>query len=179
MHLTSDNIRYHASYLHSSADIQDRVIHFGSGALHDKLLEIPIGQIDFHATIVITVGLVKSHLNTPTDFDPRIGISDGTNDNLMLIVDKGNYPGSPPCYPYPGSHDDARVSSGTEAPSMFKLTFTPFYKYGACETAQEGGYINTGRFNTQLDTSKPLYLRMYRFDAVEQYYFNYFDVEIY
>ena len=68
MHLTSDNIRYHASYLHSSVDIQDRVIHFGPGALHDKLLEIPIGQFDFHATIVITVGLVKSHLNTPTNW---------------------------------------------------------------------------------------------------------------
>ena len=97
----------------------------------------------------------------------------------MAIVDKANYPGIPPCYPLPGSHDDARISSGTEVPSMFKLTFTPFYKYGACETAQEGGYINTGRFDTQLDISKPLYLRMYRSNAVEQYYFNYFDVEIY
>ena len=78
-----------------------------------------------------------------------------------------------------GAHDDTPVSIGTKVPATFKLTFTPFYKYGSCDTAEEGGYINTGRFNTQLDITKPLYLRVERNHAPEQYYFHYFLVEIY
>ena len=81
LHLTPDNIVYWATFLHSSATI-DRVIHFRSGTLHEKLLEVPLGQIDPHATIVITVGLDNSHPNTLTDSDPRIGISDGDNTNI-------------------------------------------------------------------------------------------------
>ena len=180
LHLTPDNIEYWATFLDSSASIQDRVIHFGSGAANEKLLEVPLGQIDPHATIVITVGLDNSHPNTPsTDTDPVIGISDGTNSNVMYIVDMDNYGSFPPCYPTSGTHDNTRVSSGTTVPATLKLTFTPFYKYGSCETAQEGGYINTGRFNTQLDITKPLYLHVDRHSASEEYYFHYFLVEIY
>ena len=40
---------------------------------YEKLLEVPLGQIDPHATIVITVGLDNSHPNTPsTESDPSI-----------------------------------------------------------------------------------------------------------
>ena len=105
---------------------------------------MPLGQIDPHATIVITVGLDNSHPNTRTDSDPRIAISDGTNTNMVHIHDLGNYPGLAPCFLITGTHDNTLVSSGTKVPATFKLTFTPFYKYGSCETAQEGGYINTG-----------------------------------
>ena len=139
---------------------------------------MPLGQIDPHATIVITVGLDNSHPNTPTDHDPYIEISDGSNTNLILMVDRSNY-NDPPCRLFNGIHDNTLVSSGTKVPATFKLTFTPFYKYGSCETAQEGGYINTGRFNTQLDITKPLYLRVERSDANEQLYYHYFLVEIY
>ena len=182
LHLTPDNIEYWATFLHSSATIQDRVIHFGTGTLHEKLLEVPLGQIDPHATIVITVGLDNSHPNTPsTDTDPLVGISDGNNTNIWWITDSDNYPSYAPCTLSGGrgTHDDTRVPSGTKVPATFKLTFTPFYKYGSCETAQEGGYINTGRFNTQLDITKPLYLRVDRQDPSEQYYYHYFLVEIF
>ena len=172
LHLTPDNIRYLASFLDSSATIQDRVIHFGMGTANEKLLEVPLGQIDPHATIVITVGLENSHPNTPsTDSDPLIGISDGTNSNVMYIRDLGNYGSMAPCHPTSGTHDNTLVSSGTKVPATFKLTFTPFHKYGSCETTQEGEYINTGRFNTQLDITKPLYLRVDRDNnANEEYY---------
>ena len=179
LYLTPDNIEYWATFLHSNATIQDRVIHFGTGTTNEKLLEVPLGQIDPHATIVITVGLDNSHPNTPADSDPVIAITNSRNRNVMSIRDLGNYGSAPPCRPASDTQDGTLVSSGTKVPATFKLTFTPFYKYGSCETAQEGGYINTGRFNTQLDITKPLYLRVYRDQAPEEYYFHYFLVEIY
>ena len=157
--LTPDNIRFFASLLHSSTDIQDRVISFGPTTIIEKLLEVHLGEIDPKVTISITVALNKSHPNTPgTDSDLCVGISDGTTDNLQFIFDV-NYVNLPPCQPLNGEHDNVLVSNGTQVPAIFKLIFTLFYKYGACETAQEVGYINTGTFNDQIDTSKPLFLR--------------------
>ena len=80
LQLTSGNIGYFASFLHSSVDIQERVIHFPSGTANEQLLEVPLGQVDPHATIVITVGLDHSHPNTPgIDSDFIVGISDSNN----------------------------------------------------------------------------------------------------
>ena len=95
------------------------------------------------------------------------------------ILDKNNYDSYSPCYIWPASgiHDDTRVSTSTLVPTTTKLTFTPFYKYGSCETAQQGGYINTGRFNAQVDITKPLFLEMDRKDAAEEYSFFYILVE--
>ena len=180
MRLTPDNIRYFASYLDSSVDIQGRVIHVGPGtAANEKFLEVPLGEIDPQATIIVTVGLDKSHPNTPADSDLHIVISDGTTENGQFIVDAGNYADFPPCRPINAEHDDVLVSPGTPVPATFKLIFTPFYKYGACETAQEGGYINTGTFNSQIDTSKPLFLRAHRRDTGEQFFVHYLGIEIY
>ena len=78
------------------------------------------------------------------------------------MFDAGNYGTLPPCRPANAEHDNTLVSPGTPVPATFKLILTPFYKYTACETAQEGGYINTGTFNDQIDTSKPLFLRAHR-----------------
>ena len=179
VHFTPDNILYYASYLHSSVDIQDTVIHIGPGSANEELLEIPIGHIDPHATIIITVGLNKSHPNTPVDSDPRVGISDGSNTNVFYLVDVGNYAAYSPCYVASGVHDDERVSATAQTPSTFKLTLTPFFKYGACETAQDEGYISTGRFNAQIDVGKLLYLTVFRDNAAENMYFHYFNVEIF
>ena len=129
--------------------------------------------------ILVTVGLDKSHPNTPADSDLYIAISDGTTENGQTIVDADNYANSPPCRPLSAVQDNVLVSPGTPVPAIFKLIFTPFYKYGACETAQEGGYINTGTFTSQIDTSKPLFLRVQRSDSGEQYFIHYLGIEIY
>ena len=178
--LTPDNIRYFASYLHSTADIQDRVIHFGpANGNYEKLLEVPLGEIGCRSTIAITVAVNKSHVNT-VDTDFYIAISDGTTDNAQFIFDASNYVFWPPCIPLNGEHDNVFVSPGTAAPATAKLIFTPFYKYGACETAQEGGYINTVTFNDQIDTKKPLLMQLYSDnDAGEEYFLLSFDIEIY
>ena len=98
-------------------------------------------QIDQHATVVITVGLDKSHPNAPgIDSDVFVGI---------YILDVHNYPKYSPCYPTPGTHDGTKVAAGTPVSATFKLTFSPFTKFAFCETAQEGGYnmYNTGTFS--------------------------------
>ena len=91
-----------------------------------------------------------------------------------MIVDVNNYDGYAPCLPIAGTHDDRRIP-GAQVPSTFKFTFS---RYTACETAQVGGYVNTGRFNNHIDTSQPLFLRVVRGHAAEQVFFHYFMVEI-
>ena len=98
---------------------------------------------------------------------------------MFYLSDAENYNNSPPCRVYYGLHDDALVSATAQAPSTFKLTFTPFFKYGACETAQDGGYINTGRFYTQIDVGKQLYLTVKGHNGAEDMYFYYFNVQYY
>ena len=176
--MTLDNIRYFASTLHSSASIQDRVIHFGAGSNNDLLLEVPLGTVHPHSTIIITVGLDKSHPNTPgTESDLYIGISDGTIHNIQIIFDVYNYRDHAPCEPASGTHDNRLIPSA-QVSSTFKLTFVPYSGYTVCETAQTGGYLNTGRFNNRIDTSKPLFLRVVRDSGIEQLFIHYFMVEI-
>ena len=181
MLLTPKNVEYYATFIRSDVDIQERVIHFGTGVANEKLLEVPIGEIDPQAAIIVTVGLNRSHPNTAgVDSDPVVGISDGTNENLFLMWDVNSYPGYSPCETSGRPHDSTKITSGTQVPSMFKLTFIPFHKYGFCETAQNGGYINTGTFPSQIDITKPLFLIVKRSSgSTEQYYYHYFMVEIY
>ena len=178
MYLTPDNIRYWASHLHSSADIQQRVIHFGPGAENDLLIEVPLGEIDPRATIVVTVGLDEFRMNSAAaDSDPRIGLWDGTSNNTQIIHDVDNY-NLPPCQVIDSTAQDGKlVPTDTPFPSVVKLTFIPFYRYAACETAQHGGYINTGTFRSQLDTTKPLFLIVLRQHGSEEMFFRYFRVE--
>ena len=179
--LTPDNIRYFATFISPTASIQGRVIYIGPGTTNNEvILKVPLGEVDPRATIVITVGLNNTNPNTPeTDSDLGVSISDGTNSNLQWIVDISNYATLPPCYPNSSSRDQNFVTFGTNVSSTFKLSFVPFYKYGACETAQDGGTINTGTFNSQVDTTKPLFLDLVRNNAPEQYYFHYLNIEVY
>ena len=58
-------------------------------------------------------------------------------------------------------------------------SFSPFYKYGACSSAQDGGYLNVGTFNKQVDPTNGLSLVIQRGDDTsEQYQFQYFLIEI-
>ena len=107
-----------ASYIDNSATIEERAISFGPGTTLEKLLEIPLGFIEPHATIRITVGLDDTHPSAPVDdHDPSIGISDGTNINEFWIIDVNNYEGYAPCRPVSGTNDDKRVTERTHAPA--------------------------------------------------------------
>ena len=179
--MTADNIQYHATFIDSSVYTQGRTINIGPGSANEKLLDVPIGHICPHASIIITVALNTTGPSTRgVDSDLIVGVSDGTNYNTWSILDANNYFSLPPCtiWAADGTQDDTRVSTTTPMPATTKLTFTPFYKFGSCETAQEGGYINTGRFNLQLDVTKPLFLQVLRHNQAEQYSIFYLLVEI-
>ena len=174
--ITPGNVRYLASFIDSSATIDTRSIRFGSGTANEKLLQVPIaaaGELDAHASIRVTVGL------TPVsgDSDPSFGLSDGSNENKFFVVDAGNYRSSPPCYVIDGSHENKRVRTRTVSPH-FTFLFSPFYKYGACSSAQDGGYLNVGTFNKQVDPTNGLSFVVYRNHAPENYRLHYFLVEI-
>ena len=173
--ITPGNVRYLANFIASSATIDSQSIRFSAGTANGKLLQVPIaaaGELDAHASIRVTVGL------TPVigDSDPRIGISDGVNVNRFYILDTGNYGTLPPCGIDDGSHEGRRVTT-RRVSSQFTFLFSPFYKYGACSSAQDGGYLNVATFNKQVDPTNGLNLVIYRNNAPEQYKFSYFLVE--
>ena len=170
------NVRYLAKFIDSSATIDSRSIRFGSGTANEKLLQVPIaaaGELDAHASIRVTVGL-----EPPSgDSDPRIAISDGTNQNKFIIPDRNNYGEFGPCI-IVGSQVNKLVTTRTPSP-QFTFLFSPFYKYGACSSAQDGGYLNVGTFNNQVDPTYGLSFVVYRGDDTsEQYQFRYFLIEI-
>ena len=183
--LISKNIESYATFLSSTFDMRERVIYFGPGDTHDgTLLNVPIGMIDPQAAIVVTVGLNKTHLNNPSiDSHVGFGISDGTFENLFYIRDANDYtqfdPIAIPCHQNIGTSDLTYVSSSTPVSDTFKLTFIPHNQFGFCETAQEGGYINTATFLPPIDVTKPLFLTARRNLVRSDFYFHYIKVEIY
>ena len=176
--ITPGNVRYLANFIHSGATIDSRSIRFGSGRGNEKLLQVPIaaaGELDAHASIRVTVGLTPAS----GDSDPGIGISDGVNVNRFIIVDTSNYYNHAPCYIFPteGSQENKLVST-RRVPPQFTFLFSPFNKYGACSSAQDGGYLNVGTFNKQVDPTNGLSLVVHSDDdRHERYQFRYFLIE--
>ena len=135
---------------------------------------------DPHASIVVTVGLNASHPNSPgVDSDPRFGISDGSDMNEFFVIDR-NTPATNPCFPVDGDHDGASTSNTITVSPVNKFTFVPFDRYGVCESIDSGVRINTARFGSQLDITKPLFLTILSDNEVpEEYFIYYIKVEIF
>ena len=143
-------------------------------------MEVPIaaaGELDLHVSIRITVGFNPAR--TGVDYDPSIGISDGTNLNRYYIPDAAEYHGAAPCHidSTEGTGENKRVSTRT-VPPQFTFLFSPFRKYGACSSSQDGGYLNVGTFNKRVDPTSGLSFEIYRDHAAEQYQFYYVLIEI-
>ncbi len=160
--------------------LEERAIRFGVGTSNEILFEVPLGFIDPHATIRVTVGLDDTAPSAPTiDHDPTIGITDGSSANEFFIRDTGDYPSATPCTPVSASsQDDNRVTERTHASGQATLIFRPIHKFGSCFLPIDGGYINTGTFIAQLDPNRALSLRVRRNHPAEQYRFHYFLVEV-
>jgi len=180
--ITPDNVGNLATTLSSTLVIGSRSFRFGAGTTNEVLLVVPLvgpGELGPSAQIQITVGLDSTGMNLPRDEDPRFGITDGTNKNLFWIVDKGNYHRLAPCYPVSGSHDDQLVATSTRVSDQFTLLFQPSTKFGACYTAQLGGYVNSARFTPQISVNAGISLQVERNGAAEQYTFHYIKVDLY
>ena len=79
-----------------------------------------------------------------------------------------------------GSHENNHVTTCRVSP-QYTFLFSPFHKYGACSSAQDGGYMFVGIFNKQVDPTNGLNLVVYRqhaHDARENYQFRVFLIEI-
>ena len=145
-----------------------------------KEIEVPIGPIDSESTVVVTIGFNKSHFNKiGVDADPKIGITDGTISSSVWIVDHNNYATLAPCYSTTLQNAGNTVSSAAMFPSTFKITFDIGLRYGYCETAQDGGYLNVFNIDELLDLSKPLSLEIDSNNADEVYPIKYINVDIF
>ena len=156
-----------------------RTIHVGPGAAEEELIRVPLAapwELDPNSSLRITVGLIP--INPAVDSDPMVGLSDGVTMNCFKLHDQTNYGAYSPCNLVDPSSDDNRpVPSSSQQPMQYVLMFEPFHRYGACYTAQGGGYVNTGTFANQLDISKGVDLVVLRNNQPEQYNFLYFIVE--
>jgi len=63
-------------------------------------------------------------------------------------------------------------------PDQFTFLFKPAERFGACSTAQNGGYVNVATFNSQLDLSLGISLRLRMHETNEDIRYYYFLVEI-
>ena len=181
----------HATVIGSNTTFETRSIYIGTGGRNaDTRLQVPIvpaGRFSANAsaTIKITAALDGTMLNQiSVDKDPQIGITDGNVANVYQIHDINNYPDSSHNYP-DLSPCGALSATGTRktlptgpVPDLFTFLFKPAERFGACSTAQNGGYINVATFNNQIDLSLGISLRIRMGEADEDIRYYYFLVEI-
>ncbi len=178
--IAPDNFESLAVDVDDSFILEERAMRFGPGSFNELLFKVPLGFIDPHATIRVTVGLDDTRPSAPAmDHDPIIGLTDGSSVNEFWLVDILNLPSDAPCGPVASiSQDDNRVTERTHTSGQATFIFRPIHKFGSCYLPMDGGYINTGTFFAQLDSSRALSLRVRRSDTGEQYRFHYFLVEV-
>jgi len=84
------------------------------------------------------------------------------------MVDRTNYHSLAPCRIVEGASENKLVTTRT-VPPQFTFLFSPFRKYGACSSSQDGDYLDVGTFNKQVDPTRGLNFEIYRSDAAEQH----------
>ena len=176
--ISPDTVKYYASFIHSTAVINDLTIQFSGtgGTGHEELLRVPItapGELTPQSLVRITVGT-----NPPTtvDNDPKVGITDGVNRNqFLLIEDTRSSRNINPCDVHNGSQNGRSAPASNPVAGGYTLLFDPLHRFGSCMT--NNGFATDGRFNSQVDASKGLSLVVHRDDANEQYVFHYFLIE--
>jgi len=173
----------HATVIGSYTTFETRSIYIGNGGQRaDTRLQVPIvpaGRFSANAsvTVKITAALDGSMLNQLVDRDPQIGITDGRVTYEYIIADINNYHNWPPCTALSASGLRKTLSSGP-VPDQFTFLFKPAERFAACSTAQNGGYVNVDTFNSQLDLSLGVSLRLRMNEAREDIRYYYFLVEI-
>ena len=137
-------------------------------------------------TLTIAMDTVFADSN---DHDPIFGISDGTSFVGFQAADKGNYPTHAPCYNIEGDiaeetfNNRVRNINGAKVNSRhysseITIQIKPNDQWGSCHTEHDEGLVNIVNYQHKLDSSKGLYLQMYRADAAEKYRIEYIIVNI-
>ena len=174
-----------ATFISTVASFSNTSIYFGTGSITTTLLEVPVipaGRYTRNSfiTIQITAAIDGAMFNTRRDRDVQFGVTDDSTENAFWIADVNNYPTSrTPCQFISASETVARPLTTGPAPDQFTFLFKPVERFGACSTAQQGGYVNVGIFNDQLDPSRGIKLQIKRNERDEDYRFYYFLVEIF
>ena len=167
------NVKCLASRISSSATIKDNVIIFSNLVSGEVLLEVPIETPD--TAIIITLSINSSYPNTHHS-KVLLGVTDQIDGNWFQIVDVAQYDESPPCQPLGRGAGNPLVSEGTKVPPIFKLSVHPKERFGYCQTAQEGGYINSGLFQQQLTLLYPLIFKLTAWET-EEYSIHYIHIQ--
>ena len=173
--IDADTVKFYASFIDSSATINDFTIVFGAGVASEELLRVPIAapeELDPQAMLRITVGM-----NPPVaDNDPAVGITDGVNRNQFALVEDGASTGNlNPCEVIGGTHNGRRAPHGNPVAGTYVMLYDPVHRFGTCST--NNGFATAGRFNANVDPTKGLSLVVNRDGSPEQYTFHYFLVE--
>ena len=158
-------------------------MYFGTGGSNRRLLEVPLipaGRYTRNSSISIqiTAAIDGAMLNTRDDRDPQIGVTDGRTANRFWILDINNYRNRAPCQHIYATGTLSKNSTGP-VPDQLIFLFRPAERFGACSTAQQGGFVNVGIFNSQLDLSRGIKLQLWQDQAHEDYRYYYFLVEIF
>ena len=173
----------HATFISTVASFNDTSMYFGPRSIGTKFLEVPLiaaGRFarDEPIAIQITVSMNGGMLNE-RDRDPILGLTDGNTTNLFVINDIHNYP-TQPCWPASTSGTVGKYLTTGPVPDQFSFLFKPAERFGACSSAQQGGYVNVGIFNNQLDLSRGINFQINRDNEIhEDFLFYYFLVEIF
>jgi len=175
----------HATVIGSYTTLETRSIYIGSGGQNaDTRLQVPIvpaGRFSANAsiTVKVTAALDGSMLNQQSvDRDPQISITDGRVMNEYQIHEINNYPTYPVCRAESASGPQKTLPPTVPVPYQFTFLFKPAERFGACSTAQNGGFVDVATFNNQLDLSLGVTLRLCMQEADEDIRYYYFLVEI-
>ena len=181
--ITPRYAQQHATFISTIVSFTDTSIYFGPWNTESKLLEVPLISAGRFArnepiAIQITATMNGGMLNSGRDRDPILGVTDGNTTNLFGILDITNYP-IRPCILGDASGMAGKVLNTGPVPDQFTFLLKPAERFGACSSAQQGGYVNVGIFNNQLDLSRGINLVFYRGnDPHEDFLFYYLLVEI-
>ena len=173
--ISPDTVKFYASFIHPSANITDHTIEFsGTGKYYEpqEVLRVPIAapqELSPQPLIRITVGLDPSVGNN----DPTVGITDGTARNqfyLIMSIIKLK-----PCTVIDGTRNGNSQPTNITVPAGYTLLFDPTHQFGTCMT--NNGLVNSGKFNTKINTDKRLSLVVARTSSDQLLIFNYFLIE--
>lgn len=140
-------------------------MHFPGGGGTLELFRVPLGRLEPHSVIQITVALTS---DTPTTF---IGLSDGVHENTFYINRNGR------CTVSGGYLISANIPSGAKKHNEYTLLLEPFQKFAAC--SHIGDHITTGSFSSGLDINKGLDFIVKRGSSSDACDFYYFIIEIF